>query len=145
MTLHLTPFEGSSALGTFRVQQLLPRLQAINDTIIGMTGRYVHFVATSAQPSDALHAQLAALLRYGPSCTMPDEDAPMVVVSPRLGTVSPWASKATDIAHNCGLDVWRIERVVQYHILLQNSQFFRPTLTSQDLAQVAYLLHDGMT
>ena len=39
-----------------------------------------------------------------------------VVVAPRLGTVSPWASKATDIAHNCGLDVRRVERVTEYRL-----------------------------
>ncbi|HSW25269.1 MAG TPA: hypothetical protein VLJ62_21085 [Burkholderiaceae bacterium] len=43
----------------------------------------------------------------------------MIVVMPRLGTVSPWASKATDIAHNCALPVRRIERVTEYRLLLE--------------------------
>ncbi len=42
-----------------------------------------------------------------------------MVVTPRLGTVSPWASKATDIAHNCGLALRRVERVTQYHLKLK--------------------------
>jgi phosphoribosylformylglycinamidine synthase len=41
-----------------------------------------------------------------------------VIVTPRLGTVSPWASKATDIAHNCGLAMRRVERVVEYRVQL---------------------------
>jgi phosphoribosylformylglycinamidine synthase len=145
VTLHLTPFEGGNALSTFRLQQILPGLQAINDTITGLTGRYVHFVATTTPLADTLQKQLAALLNYGVPYAGHHDDAPMVVVSPRLGTVSPWASKATDIAHNCKLEVQRIERVVQYRLMLQSSQFFRPTLTPDQLAQIAGLLHDRMT
>ena len=54
--------------------------------------------------------RLDALLRYGDAYAGP-ADGTLIVVAPRLGTVSPWASKATDIAHNCGLALHRIERV----------------------------------
>ena len=99
MTLHITQFEGSNALSSFRIQQLLPALQGIHDKITGVCARFVHLVAGDVAPDSALSTQLAALLTYGDPYTGPT-DGPLIVVSPRLGTVSPWASKATDIAHN---------------------------------------------
>ena len=65
MTLHITQFEGSNALSSFRVQQLLPALQAIHDKISGISARFVHLVASDVAPDAALSAQLAALLTYG--------------------------------------------------------------------------------
>ena len=144
MTLHLTPFEGGSALSAFRVQQLLPALQAVHDKINGIAARYVHLVASLEEPTPALQNQLSALLTYGEPYTGPLDGA-LIVVTPRVGTVSPWASKATDIAHNCGLGVKRVERVVEYRLTLKSGLLSKPTLTAEQQAQVADLLHDRMT
>ncbi len=144
MTLHISSFEGGSALSPFRVQQLLPRLQAIHDRISGIAARYVHLVACDAEPTAELKQQLAALLTYGDPYAGPVE-GPLVVVAPRLGTVSPWASKATDIAHNCGLAVHRVERVVEYRLTLKSGLLGKAALTPEQLGQVAALLHDRMT
>ncbi len=144
MTLHITPIEGGSALGDFRVQQLLPGLQAVHDKINGIAARHVHLVATSEPPSRALADQLTALLCYGEPYAGPLDGA-LIVVTPRFGTVSPWASKATDIARNCGLPVHRIERIVEYRISLKSGLLGKPGLTEAQLAQVADLLHDRMT
>ena len=144
MTLHLTQFEGGSALSAFRVQQLLPSLLAVHDKINGIAARYVHLVASDAQPSAALKDQLAALLTYGEPYAGP-QDGALIVVTPRFGTVSPWASKATDIAHNCGLPVHRVERVVEYRISLKSGLLSKPSLSAEQLAQVAEVLHDRMT
>lgn len=144
MTLHISSFEGGSALSTFRVQQLLPRLQAIHDKIGGIAARYVHLVAFDSAPSAQLKEKLAALLTYGDPYQGP-ADGPLVVVAPRLGTVSPWASKATDIAHNCGLAVHRVERVVEYRLTLKSGLLGKAGLSSEQLGQVAALLHDRMT
>ena len=59
------------------------------------------------------------------------------VVSPRSGTISPWASKATDIAHNCGLQLKRIERITEFHIQLKDGLLSKATLTPEQLAAVA--------
>jgi phosphoribosylformylglycinamidine synthase len=144
VTLHITQFEGSNALSSFRVQQLLPALQGVHEKIAGISARFVHLVATDAAPETALSAQLAALLTYGNTYIGPT-DGPLIVVSPRLGTVSPWASKATDIAHNCGLGVHRIERLVEYRLTLKNGLLSKTVLNSEQLGQVAALLHDRMT
>ncbi|MCM2342090.1 phosphoribosylformylglycinamidine synthase [Rhodoferax sp.] len=144
MTLHITPFEGGSALGAFRVQQLLPGLQAVHDKINGIAARYVHLVASDQVPGPALREQLTALLSYGEPYTGP-ADGTLCVVTPRFGTVSPWASKATDIAHNCGLPVHRVERIVEYRISLKSGLLGKPTLTEAQMAQIGSLLHDRMT
>ncbi len=144
MTLHITQFEGSNALSSFRVQQLLPALQGVHDKIASISARFVHMVASDSAPDAALSVQLAALLTYGDPYTGPT-GGPLIVVSPRLGTVSPWASKATDIAHNCGLAVHRIERLVEYRLTLKNGLLSKTALTAEQLEQVAALLHDRMT
>jgi len=88
---------------------------------------------------------LAALLTYGDPYAGPS-DGPVIVVSPRLGTVSPWASKATDIAHNCGLALKRVERITEYRLVLKTGLLGgAKALTQQELVDVASLLHDRMT
>ena len=144
MTLHITTFDGSNALSHFRTQQLLPQLQGAHDKITGVAARFVHLVASEAAPSAVLSSKLAALLTYGDPYSGVEE-GPVIVVSPRFGTVSPWASKATDIAHNCGFVVKRIERLVEYRLTLKNGLLSKTTLTAAQLQQVAALLHDRMT
>ena len=144
MTQHITDFEGGNALSPFRVRQLLPALQAIEPRISGLAARFVHLVATADVPTPALQAQLAALLQYGEPYDG-GSDGVLLVVTPRFGTVSPWASKATDIAHNCGLAVQRVERVTHYRLKLDKGWLGKASLTKVQLASLADLLHDRMT
>ncbi len=144
MTLHITQFDGGNALSAFRVQQLLPRLAAIHDRVQGISARFVHLVASEAAPSDADRQTLAALLTYGDPYTGPSGGS-LIVVSPRLGTVSPWASKATDIAHNCGLSIKRVERVTEYRVTLKSGLLGNASLSHDQLQAMAALLHDRMT
>ena len=144
MTLHISSFEGGSALSGFRVQQLLPSLRAIHDKISGIAARFVHLVSSDTKPSSELKRQLAALLSYGEPYAGPI-DGPVIVVSPRFGTVSPWASKATDIAHNCGLAVRRVERIHEYRLTLKPGLLGTAALSHAQLEQVSALLHDRMT
>ena len=145
MTLHLTQLEGGNALSSFRAQQLLSALVAIHPKISGVAARFVHLVATDAAPDAAQHSRLAALLTYGEPYAGPS-DGPVVVVTPRLGTISPWASKATDIARNCGLAIQRVERITEYRLQLKSGLLGgTPELTPEQLGQVAALVHDRMT
>ncbi len=142
--MHITQFDGGNALSDFRVQQLIPRLKAISDSISGISARFVHLVASDSEPGTEEKSRLAALLTYGDPYQGPS-DGVLIVVSPRFGTVSPWASKATDIAHNCGLAVRRVERIAEYRLTLKSGLFSKAALTEQQLAQAAGLLHDRMT
>ena len=147
----VTVFEGGSALSDFRARQLLPRLQTVDSRIEAITARFVHLVVTDSVLDEAARARFASLLTYGdPFDTPKNKGVTELVVTPRLGTVSPWASKATDIAHNCGLLLRRVERVTQFHLTLKAPLLDRtlgktPMLQGEALAGVAALLHDRMT
>ncbi|MCZ2405976.1 MAG: phosphoribosylformylglycinamidine synthase [Burkholderiales bacterium] len=145
MTLHKISFAGGNALSAFRAQQLQSALAAIHPRISGVAARFVHLVALDAAPTPAQHERLAALLNYGDPYQGP-EDGLLLVVTPRLGTVSPWASKATDIARNCGLDVHRVERITEYRLTLKSGLLGgQPEVLPGQIAQIAALLHDRMT
>ena len=145
MSLHITEFEGGQALSDFRIQQLLPRLQAVHPRIAGLSARFVHLVASEHPFSGEERERLAALLTYGEPYGGGSEGL-LLVVTPRLGTVSPWASKATDIAHNCGLAIRRIERAVEYRVRMASGWLGgQAALEPAQLEAVASLLHDRMT
>jgi phosphoribosylformylglycinamidine synthase len=135
----LSTFEGGSALSAFRAAALLARVQAVAPRVAAVHARHVHVVATDETPTPELAATLGRLLTYGPAYAGPPASAgTLVVVTPRLGTISPWASKATDIARSCGVDVRRIERVTEF--ILTGDE-----LTPEQWAACADILHDRMT
>ena len=144
VTQHISFFEGGNAVSDFRARQLLPQLQAVHPRITGIAARFVHLVASDTAPDATQQKQLAALLTYGEPYAGPADGA-LVVVTPRFGTVSPWASKATDIAHNCGLAVRRVERIVEYRVTLKAPLLGSASLDAAQQQAVAALLHDRMT
>ena len=151
MSLHLRFFEGGNAVSDFKVQQLLPRLAGISDKITGLSARFVHLASFDGEPDAATLRRVGELLTYGEPSTpahlkLEEAGAPALLVMPRLGTVSPWASKATDIAHNCGLALHRVERLVEYRVDLKSGLLGKKASLSDDqLRAVADLLHDRMT
>lgn len=137
---------GSNALSAFRTQGLLSQLQAIDASIASIKGRFLHFIDSTAELGQDETGRLNALLNYGEPFS---GDAPgdRFVVIPRFGTISPWSSKATDIARNCGMaQIRRIERGVSYHITMK-SGLFSPAkmLSGASVEAVDALLHDRMT
>ncbi len=149
--MHISTFDGAQALSPFRRQALLQRLHHTHPTLAAsiaeVHARLVHFVATDTVPDAAMRERLAALLHYGAPYEGPNE-GPALLVIPRLGTISPWASKATDIAHNCGAPVRRVERAVEYRFSLKARGLFArgaDSLGAGDLQAIAALLHDRMT
>jgi len=138
-------FEGGDALPAFRAQALLARLQAACARVVAVAARHVHWAAFEAAPAAAARDKLAALLDYGPRYAGP-LDGECVLVLPRLGTVSPWASKATDIAHNCGLQLKRVERVTEFRLTLARPLLgVAKALSDAERQALAALLHDRMT
>jgi phosphoribosylformylglycinamidine synthase len=144
---------GSNALSVFRSQRLLSQLQAAAPAIAAVQARFVHFIDSSAPLTIDDTQKLTAMLTYGEPVpeTLYEASTVEFIVIPRLGTISPWASKATDIAHNCGLaHVHRIERGVAYKLVLKTgilgSSIGAPKkLSDAELASVSALLHDRMT
>ncbi|MBU3708732.1 MAG: phosphoribosylformylglycinamidine synthase [Burkholderiaceae bacterium] len=137
---------GANALSAFRIQRLLAQLKAFEPAITGVSGRYLHFVDSTAELSEDDTQRLMAMLTYGEPFEGQTEGEPFIVL-PRFGTISPWASKATDIAHNCGMaHIHRIERGVAYAVQLKSGLLGKTKPLDKNKAQaVAALLHDRMT
>ncbi|PKW27652.1 phosphoribosylformylglycinamidine synthase [Phycicoccus duodecadis] len=137
----LTTVPGGAALSSFRAAGLLARLRTVADQVTGVGARHVHWVVSDAALDDDTAATVTRLLAYGDPWADPPvgEHEALVVVAPRLGTLSPWASKATDIAHSCGVDVRRVERVTEYRIASATP------LSERQWAACADVLHDRMT
>ncbi|HVU04385.1 MAG TPA: phosphoribosylformylglycinamidine synthase [Polyangiaceae bacterium] len=109
---------GSPALSAARLEKRLARVRAGNGGVSALAARFVHFADVERPLTDAESRILEALLTYGPR--LPPSAAltgRTLLVVPRLGTLSPWSTKATDIAHTCGLSVVkRLERGVEYTV-----------------------------
>ena len=141
---HLLHFEGGNALSAFRAQALLARLAVVCPRIAAVSARHVHWVWSDSMLSGSAADKLAALLSYG-NAADGDVDGALVVVTPRLGTVSPWASKATDIAHNCGVAVHRVERVTEFRLQVKSALLGNKPLAADEVRAAAECLHDRMT
>jgi phosphoribosylformylglycinamidine synthase len=131
---------GAPALSQFRLDKLLQSLQARDGRVRAVASRLIHFI-DAARPLDESELELLGkLLSYGPRPHLQAERGRSVLVTPRLGNVSPWSSKATDIAKVCGLDcVRRLERGVVY--FLDTAE----PLEDAVLRSLGALLHDRMT
>ncbi|HEX8110722.1 MAG TPA: phosphoribosylformylglycinamidine synthase, partial [Kofleriaceae bacterium] len=112
---------GRAALSAARQARALAKGRAVCPGLRGLTARWLHLVVTTRPLTAAEATQLDAMLAYGPR----GEETPVspagsvetlaFYVAPRIGTTSPWSSKATDIAHVCGLAaIARIERCIAY-------------------------------
>ena len=142
---HLLFLEGGSALSAFRADSLQKRLAQMNPRIVALTARHVHWVWSDAPLGSADRDKLAALLHYGEPAPAAADEGALVCVMPRLGTVSPWASKATDIAHNCGLALRRIERITEFRLRAKQGWIGGKPLDASELQAAAQVLHDRMT
>jgi phosphoribosylformylglycinamidine synthase len=129
---------GSAAETAFRLGKLQERLTRRVDSLRRIDARYVHFAHLERPLEPAEHELLQALLAYGAEPGREGRGETFYVV-PRLGTISPWASKATDIARHCGLPVRRLERGRLYRLDVPSA------LTPPQIELIAPLLHDRMT
>ncbi|MGB5831554.1 MAG: phosphoribosylformylglycinamidine synthase, partial [Thiohalocapsa sp.] len=138
---------GTAALSDFRLAKLTMRLRDAGLSGCDIHGEFVHFVDLE-QPLDAnQQAVLERLLRYGPSAMSEraesEPEGRLVLVVPRPGTISPWSSKASDIARNSGLDlVRRLERGTAFYLTEDGVD---GTIDDAALHAAASVLHDRMT
>ena len=133
----ITALRGASALSLFRIQKLAQKAAALGLPQAEIASEYWYFVSSPAPLDTAQTEKLQALLSAVRVDT-PAVGQSLFLITPRIGTISPWSSKATDIAHNCGLDgVERIERGMAVYV--------SGSLHGNERAQWASLLHDRMT
>ncbi|MDR2450785.1 MAG: phosphoribosylformylglycinamidine synthase [Candidatus Accumulibacter sp.] len=126
---------GAPAFSVFRLRGLQQRLQALAPGARIAGADYWHFVRLKQELGGAERRRLAVLLEERPAGTA--QNGALFLVTPRVGTISPWSSKATDIAWNCGLaDVERIERGIAFHV---------EGVGAARRGAVSALLHDRMT
>ncbi|MBV6288397.1 phosphoribosylformylglycinamidine synthase [Pseudomonas aegrilactucae] len=129
---------GAPALSAFRHGKLLEQLSQKVPAVSGLYAEFAHFAEVDGDLSADQQHVLARLLKYGPSVPVQEPSGRLFLVMPRFGTISPWSSKASDIAHNCGLEnVQRLERGTAFYVSGE--------LSAADVAAVAELLHDRMT
>lgn len=134
--------EGPRALSDFREERLLRALEKVNSAVEAVSSRFIHFVHAEKELDAASVDRLQALLNYGPTSSKVLENTFDVLVVPRLGTISPWASKATDIVGNCGVaGVLRVERGTLFSVQMKAGT----VLSEDEKRALAALLHDRMT
>jgi phosphoribosylformylglycinamidine synthase len=128
---------GGTALSDFRLDKLNAAIAGVCPALRVVTTQFWHFVELGGEPTLEEQRTLDQLLRYGPEGPPPgDLREDLVLVTPRLGTISPWSSKATDIARQCGLDVVRrVERGTAFHLEGKTSE----------ASSILPSLHDRMT
>ncbi len=130
---------GAPAFSDFRKSKLLSALKQQVSAISSVYVEYMHLVELQEAQSASDQAKLEAILQYGPNVAKEDPAGQMLFVTPREGTISPWSSKATDIAKNCGLgQITRLERGAAVYIHAEQP------LSEQELNSILPLIHDRM-
>jgi phosphoribosylformylglycinamidine synthase len=133
--------DASRALSDFRTERLLKKIQKICPEVVTLNSRYIHFVNVDGALSSEEFHTLESILDYGEEAIVTASTERFMAI-PRLGTISPWASKATDIVHNCGLKkVLRVERGTCYELILKGNAVLKP----EEREAIAAVLHDRMT
>jgi len=129
---------GAPALSAFRHGKLLAQLTAKVPAVSGLYAEFAHFAEVSGTLGADEEQVLARLLKYGPSVPVQEPAGRLFLVVPRFGTISPWSSKASDIAHNCGLGkIQRLERGIAFYV--------QGEISDADVQLIAATLHDRMT
>jgi len=141
MTTLIKNLRGAPALSEFRVQKLLAQCADLALPVTDIYAEFTHFAKLNKALATDEDNVLQQLLTYGPTIEEHDPQGQFLLVTPRPGTISPWSSKSTDIAHNCGLTkVERLERGMAYYITIAKGD----KLTIEQKEQLSSLLHDRM-
>jgi len=128
---------GAPALSEFRTNKLLATFTELSIPVTGIYAEFMHFADLASELSTSEIEKLEKLLTYGPSIAEHQPVGELILVTPRPGTISPWSSKATDIANNCGLtQINRLERGIAYYV--------EGDITAEQRQQLVSVLHDRM-
>ncbi|QPK03577.1 phosphoribosylformylglycinamidine synthase [Vibrio kanaloae] len=130
---------GSPALSEFRINKLLELCRELSLPVTGIYAEFAHFADLTADLDESEVEKLEKLLTYGPTIEEHEPEGLLLLATPRPGTISPWSSKSTDIAHNCGLaKVSRLERGTAFYIETSAE------LSELQLVELKAILHDRM-
>ncbi|MES2637202.1 MAG: phosphoribosylformylglycinamidine synthase, partial [Pseudomonadota bacterium] len=133
---------GSPALSPFRLDKLYANLQQSTPNIKHIYAEFTHFVFSDTALNEVQQSTLKQILTYGPQAQLEEPAGELFLVVPRIGTISPWASRATDIARNCGLStVLRIERGIAFYV----TTIANKPLSDTEKTAFKTAIHDRMT
>ena len=134
---------GPSALSPFRRAKLLAELQTVEPSITSVSGQFIHFLDLERELDTDESRRVDQILDYAAApSSINDQTAHAYTIVPRLGTVSPWSSKASEIASRCGLSaVKRIERGIIYALQTK----FGRSLSVEQRDRALPCLYDRMT
>jgi phosphoribosylformylglycinamidine synthase len=133
---------GSAALSPFRLDKILAALKIAAPRISHLYAEFWHFAWVEGELTTVQHDNLKKILTYGPKMAEEAPSGELFLVIPRPGTISPWSSRATDIASHCGLeDMKRLERGVAYYAATVDGS----PLTEAEKQALKPLIHDRMT
>ncbi len=139
---HFSSLRGSPALSQFRLDKLHQTLASNTPNVAHIYADFMHFIFSETALAPTQTNTLEQVLSYGPTAQVETPTGELLLVIPRLGTVSPWASRATDIAKNCGLtNLLRIERGIAFYVSTKNGE----PLTSAEKTSLYANIHDRMT
>ena len=133
---------GSPALSQFRLDKLYASLKNSAPSITHVYAEFVHFAFSDNALDETQQNTLQQILTYGPQANLEAPAGELFLVIPRIGTISPWASRATDIANNCGLNsLLRLERGISFYVTTGNGN----PLTKDEQTALKAQIHDRMT
>ena len=107
---------GIQALRNFKVKTLNKKISALIPDIELVSSEYIHFIESKQDLNTSNKSILDNLLNYAPKANLSNSNF-QITISPRIGTISPWSSKASEICKLCGLSgIKRVERGITYHL-----------------------------
>ena len=141
-TTQMISLRGSAALSPFRIEKIQNKLNEICPNISHVYAEFWHFSWVEDALSSQQESTLSQILTYGPNMQAEEPQGELILVLPRVGTISPWASRATDIVQHCGLpEVQRVERGIAYYVQTKAEK----PLTADERQLLLPLIHDRMT
>src|ERR1051325_2846937 len=133
---------GSAALSPFRLDKILAALKITAPRISHLYAEFWHFAWAEGELAQTQQETLRQILTYGRKMVEETPSGELLLVIPRPGTISPWSSRATDIARHCGLEnIIRLERGVAYYAATVDGS----ALTEAEKHALKPLIHDRMT
>ena len=133
----ITFHTGIQALRNFKVKALNKKISALIPNIELISSEYIHFIESKNDLNTSTRSSLDKLLNYAPKANLLNSNF-QITITPRIGTISPWSSKASEICKLCGLlDIKRLERGIIYH--------FTRSTNDKELKTILEFVMDKMT
>jgi phosphoribosylformylglycinamidine synthase len=140
--IYMSSLRGSTAHSRFRLDKLLANVRSSVPRVSHLYAEFWHFVWSEGELRADDHDVLRQILTYGPRSVEESPEGELFLVVPRPGTISPWSSRATDIARHCGVEgISRLERGIAYYVKTQDGT----SLTDEESRLLTSLIHDRMT